>query len=75
MKNPKTTILGILMIASAVIHAAICYLNNQPVDTTVLFAAITGGIGLIAAKDSSTHSTPQQVGQAGAKAEEKKIAA
>ena len=62
--NPKTTFLGVLMILGALVHAATQYTNSQAVDLPTLFAGISGGIGLLAAKDSSTHSTAAEVTQA-----------
>lgn len=49
----QTTILGILTILATLSHAGISYLNGQHVDTTVLFAGITTGVGLLRAADSS----------------------
>lgn len=51
-KHPKTTILGILTIAGAIIHAATALLNGMDVDWTMTIAAITGGWGLIHAADA-----------------------
>lgn len=73
MQNSKTTILGILMIVGALIHAVSQYLSGQPVDTTVIFGAVSGGIGLIAAKDSTTHSTVTEVHQATVVADSKDV--
>lgn len=65
MGNPRTTILGILTIVGAAIHAILQYNNGQAVDATALMAQVSAGIGLIMAKDSTTHSTPEQVEKAG----------
>ena len=64
LSSPKTTILGILTILAAVAHAGIQYENRQPVDTATLFTAVSGGLGLVMAKDASTHSTISQTQQA-----------
>lgn len=53
MKDPKTTIIGSLMIAGAVISASIAYLTGQQVNTGTLLGTITAGIGLIHASDSN----------------------
>lgn len=63
--SPKTTILGILTVAAAVIHAGMEYTGGKPIDVTLLLTGISTGIGLILAKDASTHSTPAQVQKAG----------
>ncbi len=52
MNNPKTTLLGILSIAGALIGAAISFLKGGAPDLASTFTAITAGIGLIAAKDA-----------------------
>jgi len=69
--SPKTTTLGILTILAALVHAAVQYESKQPMDTTTLFAGVSAGIGLIMAKDASTHSTVEQIQKAtdGARAE------
>ena len=59
--SPKTTLVGALMILGVLVHAATCYLNNQPVDVTTLFTGLSGGLGLLMAKDHSTHSTSEQI--------------
>jgi hypothetical protein len=64
IQSPKTTILGILVIAGALIHAATQFYQNQPIDMPTLFGGLSGGIGLIMAKDGSTHSTASEVGRA-----------
>lgn len=51
MKHPKTTVLGILTILGAVIHAAVAMLNGQALPVTELAGAITAGCGLIFAAD------------------------
>ena len=63
-KSPKTTVLGILTILGALIHAAMLYQNGQPIDFSVTLTAISGGIGLIVAKDASTHSTQAETHEA-----------
>jgi uncharacterized membrane protein (DUF373 family) len=52
MKDPKTTVLGILTILVSVFGAAIQYLQHQPVSTGAAIAGISTGIGLIKAADS-----------------------
>ena len=65
IKSPKTMVMGILMIVAAVAHSGYLLYSGHPLDTAVLFAEVSGGIGLIMAKDATTHSTPEQVHQAG----------
>ena len=55
MKNMKTTVLGIATILTAIASAAIALLDGDPAtsfDIGATVAAITAGIGLIAAKDA-----------------------
>lgn len=52
MKNYKTTILGLLTILGAIIHAALDYLNNNEFNLPALLTTITVGIGLIKAADA-----------------------
>jgi len=55
MKNMKTTILGIATILTAIASAAIALLDGDAAtsfDIGATIAAITAGIGLIAAKDA-----------------------
>jgi len=72
MKNWKTTISGVLTIVVTLATAGLALLHGQPVNATVLIAGITSGVGLIAAKDASTHSTVAQVEAATATAKEPK---
>ena len=54
-KNPKTTVLGIATILTAVSSAVIALLDNDPAtafDVASVVAAITAGLGLILAKDA-----------------------
>lgn len=53
MSNPKTTILGVLMILGAVIKAITDYMSTGTVSQTDLTAVLSaiGGVGLIFAKD------------------------
>jgi len=53
MGSWKTTTLGCLSIAGALIHAVQAWLGGQPVDFTMLIAALTAGWGLIHAADAS----------------------
>ena len=56
--NWKTTLTGVLTIVVAISSAAVTYLKTGVLpDFGTLIAAITAGIGLIAAKDSSTTTT------------------
>ena len=53
-KSPKTTVLGIATILTAVSSATIALLDNDPAtvfDVASVVAAITAGLGLILAKD------------------------
>lgn len=54
MKNPKTTILGYLVLASAVLHVAIAALQGNFANLGVadVLSALSG-VGLIAAADGS----------------------
>ena len=55
MKNTKTTIAGIGAILVAVGGALLALFDNDPtttIDIPSVIAAITAGIGLIAAKDA-----------------------
>lgn len=53
MKHPKTTILGILTILSALISAGTALLSGHALDYQAVVTAITAGIGLITAADGS----------------------
>ena len=53
MSSWKTTMSGILTAVVAVSSAVIGTLNGTPVDWSVVIAAITASIGLLAAKDSN----------------------
>lgn len=56
-KNWKTTATGIIAIAVAVLAAVKAYVDNDPsttLDIGTTIAAITAGIGLIAARDAGT---------------------
>ena len=61
MQNWKTTLAGALTILVTLATAGLAYLHGQPVNFTVIIAGITSGVGLISAKDASTHSTVEQV--------------
>ena len=55
MKNWKTTATGIVAVAVAVLSAVKSVIDNDPatvLDIGTTIAAITAGIGLIAAKDA-----------------------
>lgn len=54
MSNPKTTILGYLVLAAAVLHVAIAALQGNFANLGLpdVLAALSG-IGLVAAKDGS----------------------
>ena len=57
MKNPKTTIIGILLIVGTLCGVGVQLLRGEPVDLQAILATIVSGlvgIGLIAAKDAST---------------------
>lgn len=49
----KTTILGSLTIVSAICFAAISFLKSGSFDIGVLITAVTAGVGLIKAADST----------------------
>lgn len=53
MGSWKTTALGILTIVAALTHAGQAWLSGQPMDFTMLIAALTAGWGLIHAADAS----------------------
>ena len=56
MKSWKTTLLGVLMIIGALSTAGVALMDNDPTtnpDTALIMVAITGGVGLINAKDSN----------------------
>ena len=55
MNNPKTTILGWLVLIGAVINSAVGILDSDPttnLDIAEIIAALAG-LGLIAAKDNN----------------------
>ena len=61
MKSWKTTTLGVLTIAGALIGAGVHLLQGQTVDWSTVSAAIMAGAGLISAKDHNvTGGTIQQ---------------
>lgn len=71
MQNWKTTSAGIAAILTAggdIIHSIS---TGTPVNWNVDIPAIIGGIGLIAAKDATTHSTITEVQAATVKTETK----
>jgi hypothetical protein len=61
LKNWKTSSAGVAAICSALADIAHSLSAGTPVNWNVDIPAIFGGIGLIAAKDSTTHSTVAQV--------------
>ena len=57
-KNWKTTTTGIVAIVIAVLSAVKAFVDNDPtttLDVGATIAAITAGIGLIAARDAGTN--------------------
>jgi len=58
MNNWKTTTLGILTIAGALISAAINYLSTGAMPGVTTLATLTAGWGLIHAKDANPSATP-----------------
>jgi hypothetical protein len=67
MNNPKTTIIGFIMIAVVLIYMAYGFYIGKPMGMDTVLAALVGigaGGGLIAAKDYSTHSTIPEVNNA-----------
>lgn len=74
MKSWKTTVTGILTIVIALGSAAMSLLDADPAtnpDFGAIIAAITAGIGLITAKDSSVTggtvaATPEAAARTGA---------
>jgi len=61
MKNWKTTSTGVVAILTALIDVIHSTASGTPVNWNVDIPAFIGGVGLIAAKDSTTHSTEAQV--------------
>jgi hypothetical protein len=61
LKNWKTSLAGLSAILTAVGDIAHSLSTNTPISWNVDVAAITGGIGLLLAKDSTTHSTVAEV--------------
>ncbi len=62
MKNAKTTILGIATIVTAITSALIAILDGNSAtsfDIGSVIAAITAGVGLIAAKDAAPATKPE----------------
>jgi hypothetical protein len=59
--NWKTTLSGLGMILTALGDVAHALSTGTAINWGVDVSAIIGGIGLIAAKDSTTHSTIAQV--------------
>ncbi len=59
MKDWKTTLAGVLTILVAVATAGLAYLHGQPVNTAATLTAVTAGVGLIKASDS-TPSAPSK---------------
>lgn len=55
--SPKTTVLGICTILTALSAAVMAWVDNDPttvVDLASLIAACTAGLGLILAKDAKS---------------------
>ena len=52
MKNLRTTIPGLLMIAAGVVNAAMQVKHGQEINLPILLSTITGGLGLISAADA-----------------------
>lgn len=71
-KNWKTTGAGVATIFSAIGELVHSISTKQPINWNVIIPAIIGGVGLIAAKDSTTHSTADEVQTATVKQEDKK---
>ena len=70
MINWKTSLAGIGVILPALIHLLTALSSGQSADLTTDISAIIAGIGLIFAKDGTTHSTMAEVKES--TAEEKK---
>jgi hypothetical protein len=68
LTNWKTTLAGVAAILTALGDIVHSLSTGTPVNYNVDIPAIIGGIGLIAAKDSSTSSTQAQVDAATKKA-------
>lgn len=63
-QNWKTTgaaILTFLLSIPSVVSALTAWANHQPTDWRMAVVGIVTGLGLLAAKDSTTHSTVNQV--------------
>jgi hypothetical protein len=63
MKNWRTTTIGIIAIATAVMGFIKATIDGDPTtepDFAALTAALTAGIGLIFAKDAKTIEPPQK---------------
>jgi hypothetical protein len=55
--SPKTTVLGICTILTAITSAIIALIDNDPTtvfDVASVIAACTAGVGLIVAKDAKS---------------------
>ena len=66
MNNPKTSIIGIVMIAVVIAYMGYGFYIGKPLSMDAVLAAllaIAGG-GFIASKDYSTHSTQEEVKEA-----------
>ena len=77
--NIKTTVAGVvafLFSVPAVISGLEAWAKHQPVDWRVIAVSIAmaaGGLGLVASKDSTTHSTLDEVRTSTVKAEIEKV--
>jgi len=60
MSSYKTTIGGVLMIASAVVEAATKLYNNEAVNWEITIGLITGGVAMMQARDNKV--SDQQAG-------------
>ena len=56
MKSWKTTVTGVCAIVVAVAGAVSALVAGHPVDWTAVIAAVSAGIGLVAARDNKVTS-------------------